>query len=226
MLKSIPLTATAVLLLTGSAFAAIPAAATVDLNMRAGPGTQYSVMHVIAANDAVSVESCATDSKWCMVTHGGAIGWVYSDYLAGFSGQTVTLGAATVVPTTPVILADTENVGLTTGYSFRSNVFMNPAADDGIAVAPASTITVGAVSPEPVAVFPANRVTPPLFVRTYIRSAAQPTVFIDGDVFVGAMLPLGFTLYEVPTYEYAYAYVNGRAVLVDPGTRQIVYIAA
>jgi uncharacterized protein YraI len=226
MLKSIPLAAGAALLVAGTAFAAVPASTTADLNMRSGPGTQYPVMHVIAANDAVSVETCATDSKWCMVMHNGATGWVYSDYLAGFSGQTVTLGATAPAPVTAVIAADTENVGTATGYAFRSSIFMRPAADDALVAVPASTVTLGAVSPAPVAVFPANQVTPPLFVQTYIRSAAQPTVFIDGDIFVGAMLPLGFTLYEVPTYQYDYAYVNGRAVLVDPGTRQIVYVAA
>lgn len=65
--------------------------------------------------------------------------------------------------------------------------------------------------------------------RTYVIEQRVPSYRYDSDFRVGAVLPeQGVTYYEVPAEyhasNYRYTYVNDRAVLVDPKTRQIVQI--
>lgn len=44
------------------------------------------------------------------------------------------------------------------------------------------------------------------------------------EVNIGTALPDTVELYEVPDVQYRYVIVDGRTVLVDPGTRKIVKI--
>jgi hypothetical protein len=65
--------------------------------------------------------------------------------------------------------------------------------------------------------------------RTYVVEQRVPSYRYESEFRVGAVLPeQGVTYYEVPAeYHvtgYRYTYVNDRAVLVDPRTRQIVQI--
>jgi hypothetical protein len=65
--------------------------------------------------------------------------------------------------------------------------------------------------------------------REYVVRERRPSYRYSEDLRVGAVLPeSGVTYYEVPAEyhapAYRYAYVNDRAVLVDPRTRRIVEI--
>jgi hypothetical protein len=67
--------------------------------------------------------------------------------------------------------------------------------------------------------------------RTYVVNERLPSYRYSDDFRVGAVLPeSGVTYYDIPAdYRlsgpgYRYAYVNDRAVLVDPRTRRIVEI--
>jgi hypothetical protein len=241
MLKSIPLAAAAALLLTGTASAAITASATTNLNMRSGPGPTFPVMHVIAASDAVIINGCITGSRWCMVTHGGMEGWAYSDYLTTpFNGAAVVVGlnavalglatlSADALPQLTIAATPAAAAAIIAPAPAASATIVAPApAASAVVPAPAPAVTVGAVAPaviQPAPVIIANPIVPPLFVRTFIMSSPLPSVLVSAPIFVGATLPADVTLVEVPAYQYPYAYVNGQAILADPITRQIVYIA-
>ncbi len=68
-------------------------------------------------------------------------------------------------------------------------------------------------------------VDPPEPAITYVRQNRVDPVVLEGEVVVGARVPTDVvTLYEVPDYEYRYAYLNGQPVLVDPADGRIVYI--
>jgi hypothetical protein len=67
-------------------------------------------------------------------------------------------------------------------------------------------------------------ITPPDTVTTYIETNPGQTVDINGDVVVGAQVPGTVTFREIPDYQYRYARINDRPVLVDPGSRRIVYV--
>lgn len=65
--------------------------------------------------------------------------------------------------------------------------------------------------------------------RTYVVERHLPSYEYRGDVAVGSVLPeAGVTYYDVPpeygVREYRYTVVNGRTVLVEPGTHRIVQV--
>ncbi|WP_371877278.1 DUF1236 domain-containing protein [Alsobacter ponti] len=66
-------------------------------------------------------------------------------------------------------------------------------------------------------------------VRTYVVAQRHPSVRVRDEVVVGYPLPRNVRLYPVPasvglSTEYRYAVVNNRRVLVEPDTREVVYI--
>ena len=65
--------------------------------------------------------------------------------------------------------------------------------------------------------------------REYVVREKRPSYNYNGDLIVGSELPSGgVTYYDVPpeygAQNYRYTVVNGRTVLVEPGTRRIVEI--
>lgn len=75
--------------LAGALFAAglAPAAAlaqdayaTADLNLRAGPGTQYAIVGSVPEGAGVDTLTCA--GSWCRIRYEGDVGWVAAAYLA------------------------------------------------------------------------------------------------------------------------------------------------
>lgn len=68
---------------------------------------------------------------------------------------------------------------------------------------------------------------PPQPVVTYVQEQPMPEsrVIVEGDVAVGAKLPQQVALVEVPQDpQYAYAFVNGHRVIVDPNTYVVVKV--
>lgn len=66
-------------------------------------------------------------------------------------------------------------------------------------------------------------------LRSYVVERQVPSYVYLDNVVVGTVLPVeGVTYYEVPAEygvtTYRYTVVNGRTVLVDPGTRTVVDI--
>jgi uncharacterized protein YraI len=187
----------ALLAMTGAAFAQSAVVATTDLNVRAGPGPQHQVLGVLGAGQSVNLDGCLQSRKWCVVAFDGGQGWVYSDYLTGDFG-----GTQVVVTERP------------TDSGVR--IVEAPADVDGVVTgAVVGTISGGAA---------ATVIDPPERIRTYVTANEFEPVYLDGEVVVGAGLPETVTLREIPDYEYRYSYVNGQPVLVEPGTRRIVYV--
>jgi hypothetical protein len=65
--------------------------------------------------------------------------------------------------------------------------------------------------------------------RSYVVEQRRPSYHYRDEVRVGAVLPeAGVTYYDVPpeygVRDYRYTVVNGRTVLVEPGTHRIVEI--
>jgi uncharacterized protein YraI len=199
-----------------AAFADISATAITDLNMRAGPGPEYPVVGVINANDSVIVTGCIDGSKWCTVNYGGMIAWSYSDYLAANTGGTQVVLAqrpATLVPNVvfsgPTVAAPAIAAGATIGAVTAGPAGAAVGAAAGAAVG--GNVTIASIAPPPA-------------VRTYVVSNPATNVYLNGEVVLGATLPMDITIVPVPQYQYAYVTVNGLPVLVDPTSRRIVYI--
>jgi uncharacterized protein YraI len=86
MMKALPAllagSLVAVLALPDEAVAQSRAVVTTDLNMRAGPGTQFPVVNVLAGGRTVTVHGCVRNLTWCDVTTRSDRGWVSARYLA------------------------------------------------------------------------------------------------------------------------------------------------
>ncbi|GHA16846.1 hypothetical protein GCM10007989_10030 [Devosia pacifica] len=72
--------AMAVTMLATSAAYAAPAQATTAVNVRSGPGTNYSVVDVLQSGQRVEIDRCS--GNWCYVIKPGPDGWTSSRYLA------------------------------------------------------------------------------------------------------------------------------------------------
>lgn len=74
--------AAAAIMLPAAALAAQPAFTTTDLNLRAGPGTDYPVVDMIPGGARLRIEGCIAGYNWCSVVWRGEYGWAQGDYLA------------------------------------------------------------------------------------------------------------------------------------------------
>jgi uncharacterized protein YraI len=79
---TIPLAAAfAAMIASPTIAAAQDAVASVALNMRAGPSTEFPVVDVLPDGAAVDVHGCVNGYSWCDVTWRDARGWVSASYL-------------------------------------------------------------------------------------------------------------------------------------------------
>ncbi|MET3855486.1 DUF1236 domain-containing protein [Rhizobium sp. OAE497] len=185
----------------GFAHAEMAATAINDLNVRAGPGPQYPSVGIATRGSSAYLDGCIQGSRWCRVDVNGVRGWVYAEYL-----QVQHEGAPVVVEQNQTSLG----VPVVTYETTASVVPAEPQPGPGDEL-------LGPVGD-------VDAITPPAEVRTYIDTTPAQTVQLGGDVVVGAEVPADVTFQEVPNYEYRYTRINDRPVLVDPGTRRIVYV--
>ncbi|MEO5324039.1 DUF1236 domain-containing protein [Mesorhizobium sp. CC13] len=64
-------------------------------------------------------------------------------------------------------------------------------------------------------------------IREYVKKKPLASITLPGlELNIGSKLPETVELHavEVPDVTYQYVIVDGRTVLVDPGTREIVYV--
>jgi uncharacterized protein YraI len=188
-------------LVAGPALAVVMAfSPTGNLNVRSGPGFQYPVVNKIAANVPVEITGCVSDYSWCGVAlPGGVTGWASAPYLVTkATGQPKNLQVAGASLNIPVI------VPVNTG----ANVVATPPP-------------VGAMVPVTTVVAP---IAPPPNVVTFVTQQTVTPVIVNGEVMIGAALPVAAPTYDIPASNYDFAYVNGQRVLIDPTGRRIVYV--
>ena len=63
---------------------AAPARVTANVNLRAGPGTQYYPILVLPAGARIELYGCLQGYSWCDISYGRERGWVSSRYLSTF----------------------------------------------------------------------------------------------------------------------------------------------
>lgn len=197
-------------LLSSAVTAQTTASAYTDLNLRAGPGTEYEIVGVIPAANAVTVEGCLDASNWCRVAYGDVNGWASGDYL-------------TAMVESP-IYANRERLAVGT-ITYEKNP--DATVGGGVAGAVAGGMLggpVGAVIGAAVGMGLGTAAAPEERVTTYVVQNPVTPVYLDGEIVVGAGIPDTVTLTEVPDSEYYYGYINGTRVLVEREQRRVVYI--
>ncbi|UOM36031.1 DUF1236 domain-containing protein [Acuticoccus sp. I52.16.1] len=205
-------------LIPAAAFAQTAGSVTTDLNLRSGPGSNYSVIETIPAGDEVVVEGCVTDTTWCQVDFGGKSGYVYSQYLtiAAPSGETVVVSEKRGL--LPEIAAETvdaigNTAGAVTGALIGGTVGVVSGGVEGLG----KGMKEGAVRGSET-----FNIAQPTVV--YVEQHPVDPIYLDGEVIVGVGVPDDVVLYEVPESPYRYVNINGTPVLVDPNSRQVVYV--
>jgi len=205
------------------------AVAVTDLNMRAGPAPYFPVVAVIPANTAVTLHGCLDEEPWCDVTLGTARGWSYAEYL---SVQGVAAIQAETLPPPTTFEAEAYFDAYYRDepfYEERDRWFGAAGGAAGGAVigallfGPVGAAVGAAVGGAAGGAF-AEAITPPDIVVEFVTDQDPQPVFLDGAVIVGATVPDVVTVSPIPDYDYGYAYVNGQWVLVEPASRQIVYV--
>lgn len=188
-------------LIPAAALAQVPGSVSSDLNLRQGPGSNYGIITTIPAGSPVTIDNCLDGLNWCQVTYAGSTGYGFASYLlVDAGGQTVVI---------------TENPSL-----------VEVVAEPVVAVGEATGTIIGALGSAVGSVVGgvADVFTPEPDVVTYVRSNPVDPIYLDGEVVIGATVPETVTLREVPSSEYRYAYINGEPVLIEPASRQIVYV--
>ncbi|KAA1182739.1 DUF1236 domain-containing protein [Rhizobium tropici] len=190
----------------GLAQAEMSATTATDIEVRSGPGAEFPTVGVATRGSEATLDGCIEGSRWCRVDVNGMRGWVYAQYLSVEQN-----GASVVVqdhrddlgiPTITYEQTDPVRTG-----SVRT---ARPAPDDQL-LGPVDQGNVVAI-------------TPPEEIRTYIDDNPVDAVQLNGDLVVGATVPQSVEVHRIPDYQYSYVEVNNQPVLIDPGTRRIVYV--
>lgn len=198
------------------------AIAATDLNIRSGPGPQFSVVGTIPGGEQTNVDGCLAESSWCKVMYDGVEGWSYSDYLAvGVEEQAVAL-------TTRPATVDIKTVTYENTEETQSD--QNTGAAVGATIGALAAVAVGGPIGGIIAggilgsAAGSAAVDPTIETVTYVESNPVETVYLDGEVVVGAGVPTMVTTYELPQPDLRYVSINGQTVLVNAETGVIVSV--
>lgn len=206
--------------LSGGAFAQTTAGT--DLNLHSGPGVQYPVIGVIPESFAISVDACIEGGTWCQISSGDNSGWVFRDVAPVPAPVTIVeppAPAPVTVVEAPVTVIETQSQDAPTGQDTAV------AGTTGAVIGALLAGPVGAVAGAAIGGAAGASAEPDPAVRTYITTQTVEPVTLEGDLVIGAGVPDVVPLYEVSEYpDYRHARINGRDVLIDPETRQIIYI--
>lgn len=209
MNAKLTVSAAAATLALGSAAIAMPAVVTADLALRAGPGPAHPIVASIERQSIVELDGCIDAGTWCRVTANGVTGWAYSAYLGQENqGRIVAIRETTTTTQVPTVTYQEQRAST---VADKAPVIIEESitpADQTLGMLKVGTITVD----------------PPAEVRTYVTTRKVEPIYLQGEVVIGATLPKTVAVHEVPRYEYRYATVNGRTVLVEPSTNRIVYV--
>jgi uncharacterized protein YraI len=143
--------------------------ATGNVNLRAGPSTDYPVVITVAVNAPVDLHGCLTGYSWCDVSYSGARGWVSGKYL-----ETVYQEERVLVPA----YATRVNVPVIS-FSFGTYWDNNYRGRDFIAIVTGSTTAVTAAR---------RAVTVRTIVRRFARSASSSRTSASGSTSVSKKL--------------------------------------
>lgn len=196
-----PLLVSAMLLAgTGLANADMMATTATDLTIYSGPGTDYPSVGVATRGSAAALDGCLDGDNWCRIDVNGLRGWAYAQELTvDYNGAPAIVQERRTDLGVPIV--SYERTGSVAGSA-------DPAPGDEL---------IGRVDGS-------GAIVPPPEVLTYIDRTPMDAVPYDGDVVVGAALPGDVVISQVPDYQYSYARINDRPVLVDPQSHRIVYV--
>ena len=199
------------------------AKAGVTLNVRDYPSEFATVVDVLDLNQAVTIEGCLEDVSWCKVSYEEMTGWASGQYLyveedaqpVSLMNQPTTITLETVTVTDEERTQAEQNTAAAVGATIGSLIAYAAGGPAGAIVASGILGTAASVS----AVEPSEETI------TFVSENPVETVYLNGEVVVGAGVPEEVELFDVPSQpEFKYLVINGQPVLVDSETRVIAYV--
>ena len=207
------------------AFAQTEATTTTALNLRASPSEFSESQMILQSGETVMIEGCLEDLSWCKVGAGEemqAMGWVSGDFIRTEEGadpvaqlnadgeQAVQLQIVTVETEDAGDDAEGAGVGAVLGA-------LAVAATGGASGPIVAGALGGAFAGDVVEDITDEEVT-------YVIDNRVETIFLDGEVVVGAVIPAEVETFEIPDSDFRYLVVNNTPVIVNAETGEIVGI--
>lgn len=199
------------------------AKAGVALNVRDYPSEFSTVVDVLDLNQPVTIEGCLEDISWCKVSYEDQTGWASGQYLyveedaepVALVNTPTTITLETVTVTDEDATQDDQNRAAAVGATIGSLIAYAAGGPAGAIVAGGILGTAATVS----------QVEPTEETRVYVRENPVETVYLNGEVVVGAGVPAEVETFEIPGQpEYRYLVINDQLVLVDAETYVIAEI--
>ena len=194
-----------------------------ELSVRAAPSSTAEITGVLETNQEVTIEGCLEAVTWCKIASGETMGWASGQYLyVEENANAVPLidmagnpEVITVIEQTEegVTEADQNGAALATGTVGALTAFALGGPVGAIVASGIAGTAVGAAAVEPTEE-----------TITFVTDNPVDTVYLDGEVVVGAVVPTEVTTYEVPQPELRYLTINGLPVLVDAESGTIVRV--
>lgn len=194
-----------------------------ELNVRDQPSPFGAVLGAIEKDQEVTIDGCLQDISWCKISSGSMNGWASGQYLyVEENANAVPLVDMSGAAETVTVIQQTEEGTSKTDQNVAATATGTVGALTAFALGgPAGAIVAGAIAGTAVG---AAAVEPTEDTITYVTANPVETVYLDGEVVVGAVVPSEVTTYEVPQPELRYLNINGLPVLVDAESGTIVRI--
>lgn len=194
-----------------------------EIAARVTPSEFAPAVGVLELNQAVIIEGCLEDVTWCQISFDGQTAWASAEYLyveedaqrVALMNRPGSLSLTTVTVPDDDATQTEQNTAAAIGATVGSLIAY-------AAGGPVGGIIVGGLLGTTVAV---ASVEPSEETLVFVSENPVETVFLTGEVAVGAGVPAEVVMYDVPSQpELRYLSVNNQLVVIDAETNTIVRV--
>ena len=196
-----------------------------ELTVRSEPTPFGAIQGVLETNQEVTIDGCLQDVSWCKISSGEMMGWASGQYLyVEEDANAVPLVDMAGNAESITVIEQTATVESTTNSD--QNAAAAATGTVGALTALALGGPVGAVVASGIAgtALGAAAVEPTEESITFVTANPVETVYLDGEVVVGAVVPSEVETFELPQPELRYLNINGLPVLVDAESGTVVRV--
>ncbi|MFN3661897.1 DUF1236 domain-containing protein [Yoonia sp.] len=225
-MKSLALTVASAIALTAAApsFAqSTEARAGAEISARVSPSEFAPSVGVLELNQPVVIEGCLEDVSWCQISFDGQTAWASAEYLyveedatpVALVNRPGSLSLQTVTVPDDDATQSEQNTAAAVGATLGSLIAFAAGGPVGGIIAGGMLGTAAGVA----------SVEPSEQTLVYVTANPVETIYLNGEVAVGAGVPTEVVAYDVPDQpEFRYLTVNNQTVLIDAETGTIVRV--
>lgn len=194
-----------------------------EISARVSPSEFAPAVGVLELDQPVVIEGCLEDVSWCQISFDGQTAWASAEYLYVEEDATAvalidrpgSLSLQTITVPDEDATQTEENNAAAAGATLGSLIAFAAGGPIGGIIAGGILGTAAGVA----------AVEPTEETLVYVTSNPVETVFLNGEVAVGAGVPTQIQAYDVPDQpEFRYLTVNNQTVLIDAETGMILRV--